>query len=202
MSTEKKAILVFTSCDGSALRAAETPALKKLHDKGVVFTNVKASGDSKAMAGAGAAAGQTLWDAASAQKLVVKGLHEGFDLCVLDAGATVTEVESLMTEVMEVTNRMMLIVLVGKDTVVFHGTGIAKGKVVDKELCVCSVAPTVAYVINFPVPEQCEAPIAYAALKDINAKFNEIKKLQETILGMEAAVERNSRQPWDKHDCA
>ena len=206
MASEKKVILVFTSCDGKAIASAGTPAIAKLLQKGALFSKVKTGGEVKTRAAAGAESGETLWDAAVAQGFVVgelPALAEGkADMAVIDAGAAPADVEKTMADVLEAADRSTLIVLVAAGAIVFYGPGIAKGKVVDKEICPCCVAPTVAYVANFPVPAQCGAPVAYAAFKDINVKLNEFKKLQETIVNMEAAMERKGRQPWDKHDCA
>jgi hypothetical protein len=202
MASEKKVILVFTACDGKSLGASAGPSLAKLLQKGTLFSNVTAGADRKAAAAAGAKAGETLWDAAVAQGFVVGDLKKNFDMCVLDAGPAAADVEKVMADVLETADRSTLIVLVAAGAIIFYGPGIAKGKVVDRETCACVVAPTVAYAANFPVPAQCEAPVAYAAFKDINYKLNEFKKLQETINNMEAAVERKGRQPWDKHDCA
>lgn len=206
MASEKKVILVFSPCDGKAVASASTPALAKLIQKGVLFTNVKTGGDLKTMAATGAESGETLWDAATAQGFVVgalPALAQGkADMAVVNAGADPADVEKTMAEALEAADRSTLIVLAATGAMVFYGPGIAKGKVVDKEVCPCCVAPTVAYAVNFPVPANCEAPVAYPAFKDINLKLNEFRKLQETIVNMEAAMERKGRQPWDKHDCA
>lgn len=205
MASDKKVILIFTSCDGKSVVSASTPALTKLLQKGALFTRVKSEGDVKTMAATGTyegESGETLWGAAIAQGFVVAGIQGNYDMAVLDAGASAAEVETTMAEALEAADRATLIVLVASGAIVFYGPGIAKGKVVDSEICPCCVAPTVAYVANFPVPAQCAAPVAYAALKDINLKLREFQKLQETITNMEAAMERKSRQPWDKHDCA
>jgi hypothetical protein len=203
MASEKKVILIFTPCGGKALTPAAGPSLAKLLQKGALFSNVKSSGDSKTRAAAGnCEGGETLWDAAAAQGFVVGDLKGNFDMCVLDAGPSAADVERILADVLETADRSTLIVVVADGAIVFYGPGIAKGKVVDRETCPCVVAPTVAYAANFPVPARCEAPVAYAAFKDINYKLNEFRKLQETILNMEAAMERKGRQPWDKHDCA
>ena len=43
---------------------------------------------------------------------------------------------------------------------------------------------------------------SYYALKDPNMKLKEIAKLKEALGRMEAALQRDTREPWDKHDCA
>ncbi|MBD5641311.1 MAG: hypothetical protein HDQ91_02685 [Desulfovibrio sp.] len=53
-----------------------------------------------------------------------------------------------------------------------------------------------------PIGPDCEAAVLYQVLKDPNLKLNEIIKLQEALARMESVIERNNREPWDKHDCA
>ena len=207
MASDKKVVLIFSGYEGKSLGDASTPGLSRLLQKGTLFTNTICTGHShgasvKTLAASGAEQGETLWEAAEARGLSVGALTEPFDMCVLDISAEEQELEKTVSEVLEVADRSTLIVLLTHGAMVFCGPGIAKGKVVTKETCPCVVAPTVAYVADFPVPAGCEAPIAYAALKDINLKLNEIKKLNDTIANMEAAIERKARQPWDKHDCA
>lgn len=202
MASEKKVVLVFTSFPGQELAAASSPALAKFVQKGVLFSKVDTSGNAKARAGAGADSGESLWDAAAAQDFNVAALGAGFDMCVIDAAADPAGLEKVMAEVAEASDRSTLVVLVADGAVLLSGPGMAKGRIVEQALDVAFVAPTVAYVANFPVPAQCVAPVAYAALKDVNYKLSEIRKLQTTINNLEAAIERKSRQPWDKHDCA
>ena len=42
----------------------------------------------------------------------------------------------------------------------------------------------------------------YEALRDPNMKNNQLKKMHEALTRMETALARDSREPWDKHDCA
>ncbi len=204
MASDKKVILIFSGCDAAALSTSSAPETAKLFQKGAYLKNAKACAatDIKTLAGAGSSSGETLWQAAEAAGYTVAGLDKEFDMCVLEAGPAQADVEKALAAALEAADRSTLLALVAKDGIVFYGTGIAKGVVIEKDACHCCVAPTVAYVANFPVPAQCEAPIAYAALKDINLKLNEINKLKESIHNMEAAMERKARQPWDKHDCA
>ena len=202
MASDKKVILIFTGCEASAILNAGTPALTKFLGKGVSLTNVAAADNLKLAAAAGNKEGQTLWDAAEENDFVVAGLEKNFDMCVLDVDADAAKVEATLAQALEIAGRSTVVALVAPKLIVFYGPGFAKGKTIDAEYCPCTVAATVAYVANFPLPANCAAPVCYAALKDINYKFNEIKKLQESITNMEAAMERQSRKPWDKHDCA
>ena len=64
------------------------------------------------------------------------------------------------------------------------------------------VALTIATIADMPIGEDCEAGVIYQVLKDPNLKLNELIKLQEALARMESVIERNNREPWDKHDCA
>ncbi len=203
MASYEKAILVFTGCDSKAITGASSPAIGKLLRKGVLLNNVSGQGDIKTIAAAGAeGGGETLWDAAAAKDFVVGELSEEFDLAVVEAGNSADELEKSMAQALDAAGRSTVVAVVGDGTVVFYGPGFAKGKVIDKKFSPSCVAPTVAYVANFPVPAQCEGVVAYAAFNDVNIKLKEINKLKSAIKNMEAAMERKARQPWDKHDCA
>lgn len=203
MASAKKLILVFTDCGAKSIAGSSSPLTSKFVQKGCYFSNVPGDASAtKAKAAAGAPSGQTIWDAAKAQGLVMDSLVEEFDICVLDVGGSTDDVEKVLKEVLDVAGRVGVIALVAGGRIFFYGPDIAKGKVVDTETSAQVVAPTLAYLANFPMPDNRVAPVTYAALKDINFKFNEIKKLQSAVINMEAAMERKSRQPWDRHDSA
>ncbi len=202
MASEKQVVLIFSMCDGAALAAAKTPALEKLFVKGAALTNVAIDGDVKARASIGAKEGETLWDAAAKAGFRVADYKKEHDMAVVEAGASAAAVEEALAGVLEVSGRTTIVALVARGLVVFYGPGFAKGKKIEKAVQPEVVAATVPYVADFPVPEQCEAAVCYAALKDVNYKLKEIQKLQTTIANIESALEAKTRKPWDKHDCA
>ena len=53
--------------------------------------------------------------------------------------------------------------------------------------------------LNLENPEQAEI---YQVMKNPNLKLEEIKKLKEALVRMESVIQRDNREPWDKHDCA
>lgn len=202
MASEKKVILVFAACDCEVLMAAQSPALAKCCQKGTVLKHL-CGADIRGLAiTGGTVGGETLWDAAKANDFVVGTLNEPFDMCVLEGGASAAEVETVLASAQEVSDRTTLIVIITRDGAIFHGNGFAKGHVVEEELPAGCVAATIAYIADFAVPANCVAPVAYAALKDVNYKLKEIRRMREEVKNMEAAMERKTRQPWDKHDCA
>ena len=89
-----------------------------------------------------------------------------------------------------------------KGLFVMHGPGLKKGYRLQRNMWLNDVAATVCYLLDLPVPEQCEGAVLYQAFKDPNFKLKEINKLRDALGRMETAVARQEREPWDKHDCA
>ncbi|MBQ7607979.1 MAG: hypothetical protein IJU76_08435 [Desulfovibrionaceae bacterium] len=104
---------------------------------------------------------------------------------------------------LEACNRRTLLVVVLADGVAFYGLAIdsKKGKV-DRAATAQDLALTIATILDLPITGDCTAAILYQVLKDPNLKLNELIKLQEALSRMESVIERNNREPWDKHDCA
>ena len=82
------------------------------------------------------------------------------------------------------------------------GPGIKKGYRLQRTVWLTDIVPTICYLLDFPVPEQSEGAVVYQAFKDPNFKMKEIQKLKDGLARMETALERENREPWDKHDCA
>ena len=104
---------------------------------------------------------------------------------------------------LEACNRRTLLVIALKDGVLFYGMGIdSKKGVVNRSVRAEDVLLTIATLVDLPITEECTASVIYQVLKDPNVKLNEIIKLREALARMESVLERNNREPWDKHDCA
>jgi len=82
------------------------------------------------------------------------------------------------------------------------GPGLKKGFRLERTCSITDIVPTVCYMMDFPVPEQVEGAVLYQTFRNPNYKIKEIQKLKDGLVRMEAAVERQSREPWDHHDCA
>lgn len=201
MSSDKNMILIVTNCKGSELASASSEHIEKVRSKGVLLKNVKSSGDYKTLA-LTAGTKESILDATKAANLVVGSLEEAFDICYIDNVNSTADLEKELFTALEKVDRKTLLVIISDTAVIYYGVGIAKGVVIDTEESICSVAPTCAYIVNLPMPSECSASITFSVLKDINMKFKYEKKLQESIANMEAAIDRKTRQPWDKHDCA
>ena len=64
------------------------------------------------------------------------------------------------------------------------------------------IAVTIAAITDLPIDETCTGAIIYQVMKNPNLKLDEIKKLKEALVRMESVIQRDNREPWDKHDCA
>ena len=89
-----------------------------------------------------------------------------------------------------------------KGLMTLTGPGIKKGYRLERTVGLTDLVPTICYLMDLPIPEQTEGAVIYQALADPNFKQKEIRKLQDGLKRMEAALERGNREPWDKHDCA
>ena len=104
---------------------------------------------------------------------------------------------------LEAANRRTVVVVAADDGVAFYGMGInGKAGKVARKVDSGDIALTIATIADLPIGEDCESAIIYQVLKDPNLKLNELIKLQEALARMESVIERNNREPWDKHDCA
>ena len=112
-------------------------------------------------------------------------------------------VESTMSQVVDAADRRTLIVLATDTGLFIGGLGINKKiGTVDRQVKAADIIATICYVADLSVPADCIGGILYQALKDPNMKLKEIGKLQDAIGRMEVALQRDNREPWDKHDCA
>ena len=82
------------------------------------------------------------------------------------------------------------------------GPGIKKGHRLQRTVWLTDLVPTICYLLDLPIPEQSEGAVIYQAFKDPNFKMKEIQKLKDGLARMETALQRENREPWDKHDCA
>ena len=115
----------------------------------------------------------------------------------------ITGAEDALQAALDAANRRTVIVLAGKSGAAFHGMSInSKVGEINRQADADDIVLTVANLVDVPIGDDCEARVLYQVFKDPNLKLNEIIKLQEAIARMESVLERNNREPWDKHDCA
>ncbi len=183
--SDKKAIFI----DAAGMNLANSgEALDKLNKKAAVLTSADASG----LADKLVALGGVKADAAS--------LAQTMESAVL---AVLSGKEEALAAALEAANRRTVVVVAAADGVAFYGMGInAKAGKVARKVTADDIALTIATLADLAIGEDCTAAIVYQVLKDPNLKLNEIIKLQEALARMESVIERNNREPWDKHDCA
>lgn len=84
----------------------------------------------------------------------------------------------------------------------FSGPNIKKNNRMDRPCWLWDLVPTICYLMCIPAPEQCEGAVLYQSMREPHFKDKELEKLREGLKRMEAAMARDSREPWDHHDCA
>ena len=179
---DKKAILV--NAKGMKL-AGSGEALDKLNKKAAVLPNADASG----LADKAVALGGVKCAPADIASTLEKSV-----LAVVDGA------EDALAAALDAANRRTVLVVAADDGVAFYGLGInGKAGKVARKVDAGDVALTIATIADMPIGE---AGVIYQVLKDPNLKLNELIKLQEALARMESVIERNNREPWDKHDCA
>ena len=174
---EKKAILVLNASADSLKKAALLPNA----DCAGLAEAAEALGAVKADAEGIAAALET-----SAEPVLV--LAEG---------------DAALAAALEAADRRTLVVVANASGAAFQGLAI-NGKIgsVDRAVNAQDIAVTIATIADLPISESCTGAIIYQVMKNPNLKLDEIKKLKEAIARMESVIQRDNREPWDKHDCA
>ena len=113
------------------------------------------------------------------------------------------EGEAALEAAVDAADRRTLIVAVNAEGAAFQGLAInGKAGSVDRAVNAQDIAVTIATIADLPICSCCTGGIIYQVLKNPNLKLDEIKKLKEAIVRMESVINRDNREPWDKHDCA
>lgn len=187
---DKKVILI----SGNAALNGAGFKVEKFAKKAAIVKNYTAGdvlAEAKALEGAACVSADEL--AASIEK--------GVALSIVDLGSA--DADSAVEKAIEAADRRTLIVLLGKDAVGFMGLGIdAKAGVIERAAVAKDIVPTLAFIGDIPISADCTGAVLYQVLKSPNLKLDEINKLKEALARMEAALQRDNREPWDKHDCA
>lgn len=143
-----------------------------------------------------------IWDAAAEAGLVVEPItEEGSDFFVADA-PTEAELLKVLDEALALSSKKLLIVVACPSLAVFYGLGIERAsRWKNRFPPLPSRPPSPGWAI-FPCLPVWKRPAAYRVIKGLNFKMREVRKLFETNASMMEALERGSRKPWEKHDCA
>ena len=190
---EKKVILLLAGT--ASLDSGD--AVKKFKKKAVAVTNYTA-GDvaAEAMRVAGAAT--------VAPDGIAAAFEAGTALCVAQLGdCDAAALDAAMAKALEAADRRTLVVLAAKNTLAFYGLGVnTKLGAIDRPALAKDVVPTICHIADLPLADDTTGAVLYQVLKETNLKLNEFIKLKEALARMEAALQRDNREPWDKHDCA
>ncbi len=180
---EKKAILLMLP---SVALSGASEALDKLKKKAVLLANA----DSAGLEALGLELGGKKVEAAA-----LKGAE--------DALLVVQGDEAALAAALEAADRRTLVVVAAADGVAFYGLAVdSKAGAVARAVNAQDIAVTIATIADLPVSAQCTGGIIYQAMKNPNLKLDEIRKLKEALVRMESVIQRDNREPWDKHDCA
>ena len=118
-------------------------------------------------------------------------------------GLAVAHGAASLAPALEAADRRTLVLVAAGRGAAFYGLAVnAKAGSVDRAVNAQDLAVTMAVIGDLSLDETYTGAVIYQVLKNPNFKRDEIKKLQDAIMRMESVLERNSREPWDKHDCA
>lgn len=127
------------------------------------------------------------------------GGAEGVALVPLQAADVVPGLAAIA----EAADRKTLVLFVGKDAVCFQGAGVSRElDTLSRPVGAKDIVPTLCYMSGAKLPASVTGAVIYEVMKDRDAPFTEIALLKSSLEGMRAAMERNTREAWDKHDCA
>lgn len=179
---EKKAILVLA--DSLDLNGSGE-ALDKLKKKGAVLPHAAAQGLKERAVALGGVS------------VPADGIAAALE------GDTAFVLTDNLAAALEAADRRTLVVVAAKAGTVFYGLAInAKAGVVERAVNAQDIAVTIATIADLPIDESCTGAIIYQVMKNPNLKLEEIRKLKEALVRMESVIQRDNREPWDKHDCA
>ncbi len=137
-----------------------------------------------------------------AVKTDASGIQAALDGAKEDSVLVMVEGDALAAALEAADRRTLVIVATGKGAA-FHGLAInAKAGTVERAVNAQDIAVTIATIADLPVDENCTGAIIYQVMKNPNLKLDEIRKLKEALVRMESVIQRDNREPWDKHDCA
>lgn len=73
---------------------------------------------------------------------------------------------------------------------IMSGPGVRKGEVIERNVWLTDIVPTVCYLTGLPVPAQAEGGVLYQALEDPDAPFKELESSRRNVERLKRMVER------------
>lgn len=182
---EKKALLILAD---TLDLSASGEALDKLRKKAALMPNANAQGLKELATALGAVATNA------------SGIQASLEA---DAALVMVEGADALAAALEAADRRTLVVVATAKGTAFYGLAVnAKAGTVERAVNAQDIAVTIATIADLPIDETCTGAIIYQVLKNPNLKLDEIQKLKEALVRMESVIQRDNREPWDKHDCA
>ena len=74
--------------------------------------------------------------------------------------------------------------------IIFAGPGIKQGEVIERNVWLTDIVPTVCHLAELPVPDKCDGAIIYQALEDPDGKVKELQSLRRNVERLKRMVER------------
>lgn len=78
-----------------------------------------------------------------------------------------------------------------KGLLIMSGPGIRRGIILERTVWLMDIVPTVCYLMELPIPAQCEGAIIYQALEDPDLAIHEKQQLQRNYERLKRAFEAN-----------
>ena len=75
-------------------------------------------------------------------------------------------------------------------TFIMAGPGVRQGEVLERNVWLADIVPTLCHLTGLPVPKQCEGAVLYQALEDPDAKEKELRSLRRNVERLKRMVER------------
>ena len=180
---EKKAILVVLP---SVALSGSSEVLDKLKKKAALLPNADIAGL------------EDMTQALGGKKVEAAALEGAEDALLVVQGD-----EAALAAALEAADRRTLVVVAATDGLAFYGLAVdSKAGSVARAVNAQDIAVTIATIVDLPISADRTGGIIYQAMKNPNLKLDEIKKLKEALVRMESVIQRDNREPWDKHDCA
>jgi len=75
-----------------------------------------------------------------------------------------------------------------KGVLMLCGPGISKGVILERQVNIADLVPTICYLTGLPVPRECEGAVIYQALEDEDLPWRELNKLEEKYKRLEDTI--------------
>lgn len=76
-----------------------------------------------------------------------------------------------------------------KGLFIAKGPEIREGEIIERTIWLTDIVPTICYILDLPIPKDCEGAILYQILKDPDFKIKEIEKIKRDYERIKKAIE-------------